>query len=83
MVDAMFYLGEILIIFLQRNWTFKKKCKFDLFCFFFSPVKFRQIFDITEKKKKKWFFVDLKHVETHDWVKVEGDHVTIGMTHHA
>jgi glycine cleavage system H lipoate-binding protein len=38
-----------------------------------------------KKKKEKgqmWFFVDLKYVETHDWVKVEGDHVTIGMTCH-
>jgi len=83
MVDAMFYLGEILVILKE----------IDFFCFpsvnsnfaIFFLLNFAK-FSIPHKRKKKkgqmWFFVDLKYVETHNWVKVEGDHMIIGMTHH-
>jgi hypothetical protein len=51
MVDAMFYLGEILVIFLQRNWIFFSSVNSIYFAIYL--VKFHQIFDTTEKKKEK------------------------------
>lgn len=47
----MFYLGEILVIFLQRNWIFFSSVNSIYFAIYL--VKFHQIFDTTEKKKEK------------------------------